>query len=44
MVKIIQKIKNFFTSKVVYKSKCSTKEETKPEQEKPCQEKPEEQK
>ena len=45
MVKIIEKIKNFFSGKVVFRSKCGVKkEEAKPKPKASCQEKSEEQK
>lgn len=46
MPKILEKIKNFFSGKFVYKPKCCAKtEEPKPQQQEPkIEEKPEEQK
>jgi len=45
MAKIIEKIKNLFSGKVVFKSKCGAKkEEAKPKQETSSQEKSEEKK
>ena len=45
MVKLVEKIKNIFSGKFVYKPKCSVKkEESKPQQEEPkAEERPEEQ-